>query len=301
MGKWIFSQPNDWAGKSGTLPSDGCYHPVSSCDDTNSCQKPVRSRQKPFYHPFFCLSAVNDSHLWCHCCHCHLCHWRRCSQVFRSYFATVKTPSVCWLVSQFCGSVKDIEMEVFQQRPARVQAWNWNCGVLSFLLCSITKQQNSSEQQKRNTKGFGCIEYIFWSLPHGFWTFTIVNTWQCCSQTLWFNFWNIFDLLFSFLLLNSLCCSLCWSFAFGQHTSCLPIFHQCLAFWPNVLEIITGTPTKRVWCYTLFTRLTIKSTKLAVRHTWDNLVIVNHLQTWEKYERTTLKHKTFCLLVSLFI
>lgn len=73
MGKWIFSQPNDWAGKSGTLPSDGCYHPVSSCDDTNSCQKPVRSRQKPFYHPFFCLSAVNDSHSWCHCCHCNVC------------------------------------------------------------------------------------------------------------------------------------------------------------------------------------------------------------------------------------
>lgn len=52
MGKWISLQPNEWAGKSGTLPADGCYHPVSSCDDTNSWQNQSGVDKSLFTIPF---------------------------------------------------------------------------------------------------------------------------------------------------------------------------------------------------------------------------------------------------------
>lgn len=158
-----------------------------------------------------------------------------------------------------------------------------------FCFAILPSKRILQNQQRRNTKCFGCIEYKFWSLPYVFWTFTIVKTWHSCCQALWLNLWHFF---FSVAKL------VCWSFAFDQHTSFYLFFLSFTNFWPfgdkKAVQIIPGTPTKSVWYYKRFTSLfhwmlTIKSTKLDVHHTWDNLVIVNNLQTWGKIWKNNTK------------
>lgn len=87
----------------------------------------VRSRQKPFYCPFWSLSAINTSHSRCHCCCCIVCVIDADVQFSETFLSRLTLPqTTIWSLSS--GSFPTVT-----ESPCL----NFKCCLMSFFFFTI--------------------------------------------------------------------------------------------------------------------------------------------------------------------